>query len=236
MNEKAKQWPCIRHPQPGCIPPQTARYGWQRVGAFARVTVGCQGRGWWRDRASGEPQTTTDGATHSMLSSTTNQTTARAVGCLHSPHTEAKERERREREGETQRESEGRGWERGERVRMGGELLLFYKHPLGLPWNWIPHLDRSEENNTFSTINHSVRELLSIEPSHREMKKVLMAVNLLYGLWTLTEHPMLLKEHKPLLGAKKTKKKQLVNKSRSRNDCVTAICLKLLMLVGATGY
>lgn len=41
---------------------------------------GCQGGGWRRDRASGEPQTTTDGATHSIVSSTPNQPTARAAG------------------------------------------------------------------------------------------------------------------------------------------------------------
>lgn len=37
----------------------------------------CQGGGWRRDRASGEPQTTTDAATHSSLSSTPNQTATR---------------------------------------------------------------------------------------------------------------------------------------------------------------
>lgn len=42
----------------------------------------CQGGGWRRDRASGEPQTTTDGATHSSLSSTPNQPSARAAGCF----------------------------------------------------------------------------------------------------------------------------------------------------------
>ncbi|KAI9543523.1 hypothetical protein NQZ68_012175 [Dissostichus eleginoides] len=53
---------------------------WQRVGASARAAVGCQGGGWRRDRASGEPQTTTDGATHSILSSTPNQASAGAAG------------------------------------------------------------------------------------------------------------------------------------------------------------
>lgn len=42
----------------------------------------CQGGGWRRDRASGEPQTTTDGAAHSSLSSTPNQPSARAAGCF----------------------------------------------------------------------------------------------------------------------------------------------------------
>lgn len=58
--------------------------------------VGCQGGGWRRDRASGEPQTTTDGATHSSLSSTPNQPTAQAAGCL-AGHTLTGETEERVR-------------------------------------------------------------------------------------------------------------------------------------------
>lgn len=78
----------------------------------------------------------------------------------HTGHTLERERER-----ET----------RGERVRMGGgELLLFCKHSPGLPWNNIPHLDRSGKNNTFSTVNHYAGKLLSIILVRREEKNMII--------------------------------------------------------------
>lgn len=50
--------------------------------AGARAAAGCQCGEWRRDRASGEPQTTTDSATRSGLSWSPEQASVRAAGCL----------------------------------------------------------------------------------------------------------------------------------------------------------